>query len=317
MTRVRSVILGAALVASIGLWSMAPDAPAQTSFRPIAVVNDSAITGYDLTQRAKILQVLGVSTASADALRAAALNQLIEDRLKLQAGKAMGIEPSAELLAAALEAIAKNRDLSAAEFKAMMNNQGVGDLALEDLVGAEAVWRQVIRARFAQRVQPGEAEIDQEIALLKRGGDFEYRFLEIGLPLTADGRTEEQTRALAEQLYSRLRAGGNFTAAIKKYSRSPSATRGGDVGWVTTARMPPEMQQAVRGMAVGGVTSPVAVPGGISILKLIERRARNLGSLDDPQLRERIRTQLVLRKSQRLSEGLMQELRRDALIDVR
>ena len=59
----------------------------------------------------------------------------------------------------------------------------------------------------------------------------------------------------------------------------------------------------------------LAVPGGISILKLVDRRERNIGDLNDPQLRERIRTQLVLRKSARLAEGYLQELRRDALIE--
>ena len=292
-------------------------AEAQTRFRPIAVVNDSAITGFDLAQRAQILVVMGFASADADALRAAALDQLVEDRLKLQAGKALGIEPTPEVVEATLTAIAKNRDLSAAEFKALMNNKGVTDMALEDLAAAEAVWRQVIRARFTQRVQPGEAEIDTEIALLKRGGDSEYRFLEIGLPLVIDGRTEEQTRALAEQLYARLKAGGDFKAAVKKYSRSTSAARGGDVGWVSTLRMPPEMQSAVATMSVGSVSPPLSVPGGLSILKMVDQRARTIADAADPELRERIRTQLILRKSARLAEGLLQELRRDALIDVR
>lgn len=293
------------------------DAESQTRFRPIAVVNDSAITGFDLAQRAQILVALGFSTASPDALRAAALDQLVEDRLKLQAGKAIGIAPTPEMIKATLARLAKNRDLSAAEFTVLMNKQGVTNMALEDLAGAEAVWRQVIRARFAQRIRAGEAEIDSEIALMKRGGNYEYRFLEIGLPLVADGRTEEQTRALAEQLYNRLKAGGNFKAAVKKYSKSPSAARGGDVGWVSTLRMPPDMAAAVSNLSVGSVTQPLTVPGGISILKMVERRKRTVGNLEDPKLRERVRAQLVVRKSARLAEGYLQELRRDALIDVR
>ena len=301
----------------VGTFAAVVPASAQSLFKPIAVVNDSAITGFDLAQRAQVLVVLGFSAASPDALRATALDQLVEDRLKLQAGKAIGIEPNAELIKAALETVAKSRNLSVPEFQALMNNKGVTNMALEDLAGAEAVWRQVIRARFSQRVQPGEAEIDSEIALLKRGGAFEYRFQEIGLPLTADGRNEQQTRALAEQLYNQLRGGGNFKAAVRKYSKSPSAARGGDVGWVSIARMPAELQNSVRDMNVGAVSPPLAVPGGISILKMTDRRARNVGDLDDPKLRERIRTQLVLRKSARLAEGLLQELRRDALIDVR
>ena len=315
--------LSSRAIATLGILVAAAFAPnavmaqAKSQFRPVVVVNDSAITGYDLDQRVQILVVLGISAASRDALRSAAMDQLIEDRLKLQAGKALGIEPSPEMIETALAGFAKQRRISVAEFKALMNNQRVTNMALEDLAGAQAVWRQVIRARFAQRVQPGEAEVDAEIELLKRGGNYEYKMLEIGLPMVGDGRTEEQTRALAEQLYKRLKAGGNFQAAVRKYSRSPSAARGGDVGWISPLRMPPGMQAVVDGLSVGSVTPPQIVPGGITILKLVDRRARTVGNLEDPQLREQIRNQLMVRKSARLAEGYLQELRRDALIQAR
>ena len=312
-----TTVLRAFVALAVLMLAAVPDAGAQTRFRPVAVVNDSAITGFDLAQRAQIMVALGVTAASPDALRAEALDQLVQDRLKLQAGKALGITPSRELIDATLAELAKQRELSIAEFKALMNNQGVTDMALDDLAGAEAVWRQVIRARFAQRVQPGEAEVDTEIALLKNRGEYEFRFVEIGLPLETGGRTEEQTRALAEQLYGQLRAGGDFAAAVRQYSRSPSAARGGDVGWISPLRMPPDLLAAVNDLEVGGVTPPLTVPGGISILKLVERRRTAGLPTDDTQLRERIRTQLILRKSARLAEGYLQELRRDALIDVR
>ena len=77
------------------------------------------------------------------------------------------------------------------------------------------------------------------------------------------------------------------------------------------------MQTAIANLSVGSVAPPMAVPGGISILKMVDRRERNVGDLDDPQLRERIRNQLSLRKSARLADGYLQELRRDALIEMR
>ena len=73
-------------------------ASAQTLFRPVAVVNDSAITGFDLAQRAQIMVALGFSAASPDALRAEALDNLVEDRLKLQAGEQIGIRPTADII---------------------------------------------------------------------------------------------------------------------------------------------------------------------------------------------------------------------------
>jgi peptidyl-prolyl cis-trans isomerase SurA len=292
-------------------------ATAQTLFRPVAVVNDSAITGFDLAQRAQILVALGFASASPDALRAEALDQLVEDRLKLQAGEQIGITRTQEIVDVGVEEFAKQRNLSAGEYRTLMATQGVTNQALEDMVAAEIIWIQVIRARFSSRVQPGEAEIDAEIDLLQRRGQFDYRIQEIGLPLEDEGRTEAQTRALAEQLFNELNAGGSFNEAVAKYSRAPSAATGGNVGWVTTQRMPPDLLRAISELEVGKVSRPLTVAGGLSLIKVLERRSSGQSGEVDAAAREQIRDRLVSQRSNRLAEGLLQELRRDALIEVR
>lgn len=310
----------ARLLAACGLvaamLSVAP-ATAQTLFRPVAVVNDSAITGFDLAQRAQILVALGVSSASADALRNQALDQLVEDRLKLQAGKEIGLKSSPEVVAAGIEQMAARANLSSAEFQALMNAQGVTDQAVEDMASAEIIWIQVVRARFADRVEPGEAEIDAELNLLGTRGQFDYQLREIGLPLEDEGRSGAQTRALAEQLYNSLSQGGDFGEAVSSFSRAPSAARGGDVGWVTTQQMPPNLLNAVQNMQVGDVSRPLDVAGGLSLVKIVDKRATGASQTVDPQLRERVRSRLVNVQSARLADGLLQEMRRDALIEVR
>ncbi|MEM7210851.1 MAG: peptidylprolyl isomerase [Pseudomonadota bacterium] len=308
-------LLGAfALTAAV--LSAAPST-AQTLFRPVAVVNDSAITGFDLAQRAQILVALGVTTASADALRNQALDQLVEDRLKLQAGRRIGLQPSPEVVEQGIEQIAQRSQLSSAEFKALMNAQGVTDQAVEDIAAAEVIWIQVVRSRFADRVEPGEAEIEAELALLGQRGEFEYRIRELGLPLEGEGRSEAQTRALAEQLFNSLNDGGDFNEAVTRFSKAPSAARGGDVGWVTTQQMPPNLLNALQNMQIGEVSRPLDVAGGFSLIRLEEKRSTGATPQADPQLRERIRSRLINVQSARLADGLLQEMRRDALIEVR
>lgn len=300
------------------LFGVASPGQAQTLFRPVAVVNDSAITGYDLAQRAQILVALGFPAASPDALRAEALDQLVEDRLKLQAGRRLGLAPTPELVDNGLSQYAASSNISADEFRALMNSRGVSTQALEDLVGAEMVWLQVVRARFANRIQPGEAEIDAELASAAQRNSVEFRIQEIGLPLDEPGRTAAQTRALSEQLYASLNAGGDFAQAVRRYSRSPSAANGGNVGWVSADRMPPDLLQALADLAPGDVSRPLPVSGGLSLIKLLERRTTAAGApSQDPATRESVRERLVNQRSSRLAEGLLQEMRRDALIELR
>jgi len=310
-------MLGAIGLAAV-LLSAAP-APAQTMFRPVAIVNDSAITGFDLAQRAQILIALGFTAASPDALRAESLDRLIEDRLKLQEGARLGLSAQTDSIDSAIEEFASRAGISADEFRTVMSTQGVTELALNDMVSAEMVWRQVVRGRFARRVEPGEAEIDAEIALVQQRAGVSYRIAEVGLPTGDAGRSAAETRALAEKLYASLSQGGDFDAAVRTYSRAPSAARGGEVGWVSTARMPPDVAEMLSELSPGQVSRPFPIAGGVSILKLIEKRADAAGTIDasDPDLRDRVRNRLSNQRTARLAEGLLQELRRDALIELR
>jgi len=310
-------MLGAA--AMLATLLIAAVAPAQTIFRPVAVVNDSAITGYDLAQRAQILAAMGFQAASADALRAAALDRLIEDRLKLQAAKRAGIAPTAEMVEKGLEEYAKQIGTEASTFRAAMSAKGVTEQGLADMVGAEMVWREVIIGRFGRRVEPGEAEVDAEIALMQQREGASYQLQEIGLPDIDGGRNAAETQALALQLYESLTTGGDFAAAVRKYSRAPSAARGGDAGWVATDRLPPDLAEALSGAEVGQIVRPLRVAGGYTILKIVDKRLDQASQIDpsDQNLRNQIRQRLANQQTLRLAEGMLQELRRDALIELR
>ena len=73
---------------AIGLMALAGPALAANPYAPALTVNDSVITHYDIDQRIKLLDVLG---ANGD-LNKLAIQQLTEDRVKLQAAKELQIE---------------------------------------------------------------------------------------------------------------------------------------------------------------------------------------------------------------------------------
>ena len=72
--------LCAALVAAIGSFAAAP-VQAANPYAPAFTVNSSVVTDYDIGQRMKLLDALG---ATGD-LRKIAIQQLTEDRVKVQA----------------------------------------------------------------------------------------------------------------------------------------------------------------------------------------------------------------------------------------
>ncbi|HUS53798.1 MAG TPA: peptidylprolyl isomerase [Thermohalobaculum sp.] len=297
----------------------ATTAPSQTMFRPVAIVNDSAITGFDLSQRAQILVALGYKATDQEALRAESLERLIEDRLKLQEAARLSLSASADSINEGIEEFAKRTGVSGDELRGQLRAKGITEQALNDLVAADIVWGQVVRGRFSRRVEPGEAEIDAEIGLLQQRTGVSYRIAEIGLPATDQGRSNAQTEALAEKIYASLSQGGDFSAAVRTYSRAPSAERGGEVGWVSGDRLPPQLAEILGETDIGQISRPFRVAGGLSILKVLEKRADSADAIDanNQELRNRVRERLASQRTTRLAEGLLQELRRDALIELR
>ena len=293
-------------------------AQAQTIFRPVAIVNDDAITGFDLAQRAQTFTTLGAAAPNPDALRQQALNNLIEEKLKLQAGEAVGIEATQEVVDAGIEEFAQRFGLSGEQLRERLRADGVSDLSINDLVGAEALWREVVRIRFLRRSEPSEAQINTELELTSQAGNTRFRLRELGLKFPGTEEGDAEVRRRISDLYQQLRSGEGFEAAVAEFSESPSAAQGGEIGWVSASALPPEVSRGLALLTIGQVNTPVTVDGGVSLLQLLERQSGGqAATATTPQQREQIRQRLISATITRLADGFLQELRRDALIEIR
>lgn len=258
--RLVAVILAAAL--------MAGSAAAQTAFAPAAIVNDSPITYYDIEQRARILTVGGAEPGPS--LDRAALEQLIDDRLRVQAGEMMDITATAEQITGAASELAQRQGLDRSGLVERVVRAGATEDALIDLLRAQVVWRELVNARFGARATPTEGELDQEIEIAASGRSRSFNIAEIAIPIQAG--QEEEARRLVERIEAELASGVSFAALARRYSRSPSAPSGGEVGWIPEAAMPADIAEALSALSPGQATGAISVPGGASFFLLNEVR---------------------------------------------
>ncbi|MEM9043433.1 MAG: peptidylprolyl isomerase [Pseudomonadota bacterium] len=297
----------------------APAAAQQTAFKPVAVVNESVITGYDLAQRAQLLAIMEARGRPPEQLRRQALETLIVDRLKVQAGTAVGLSPTEEVVTLGFELFAQQNGREPDELRAQLNGDGISNQAIDDFVAAETIWREVVRARFLTRAEPSESRIEEELRLSANLTNTSYRLKEIGIRLTGDPSQDRAKREGVIELYNSLQRGGDFDTAVREISETPSAARGGDLGWVPGSRLSAEMVRDLNRLEIGQVTRPVAVQGGVAILQLVARRAEGEQNeiTASEQEREQVRQRLLSEEVNRLAEGFLQEIRRDALIEIR
>ncbi len=76
----------------------------------------------------------------------------------------------------------------------------------------------------------------------------------------------------ARKIIQALQAGGSFAAYARQFSEASTAVVGGDLGWVRAGQLPQSMAEAAHQMQPGQLVGPVEVPGGVSIMLMIDRR---------------------------------------------
>ena len=83
----------------IAAFGAAPPAGAQNPFETVARVNDSVVTRFEVGQRERLMQVLRVPGTNADA----ALQALIDDRLKMEAARSAELIPTEDQVQSGLD----------------------------------------------------------------------------------------------------------------------------------------------------------------------------------------------------------------------
>lgn len=121
--------------------------------------------------------------------------------------------------------------------------------------------------------------------------------------------SEEQRQAkftTAQEIHSKLTAGGNFEELAKQYSEDKiSGSRGGDLGWIKEGTIDARFSQRAFESKVGVISEPFETPFGFHIIQVIEEPKtirRPLGAVAG-EIRYRLRNESKTRELERL-EGL-------------
>lgn len=251
-------------VIAIAFFAFVPVANAQNPYSAAYAVNDSIISHYDISQRAKMLGALGFRGGN---VREAAIEQLIEDRLKLGVARDFGANISDDSLLRGIEASAKSAGTTAAALWSRAKGRGVSREAFDEYYTAQLIWREIVQSKFRQAADPTSVDLDNAINVAAAVTQETILLAEIALPFAERG--EAATVAFAERLVRDLNNGASFDDAVKNFSRAATAANGGQIGWIAPERMPANIAANVLGLSAGQVAKPVRVSSGIIILKVI------------------------------------------------
>ena len=249
-----------AFIAAAALALMAPQT-AVAQFAPAIVVNDSVVSEFEIDQRVIMLRTF----RTPGNLEELAREQLIEDRLKLEALASAGLAITDEGLRDAMTDFAGRANLELDQYITVLAQSGVSEETFRDFVRVNVSWRDFIRSRFGDRAQVTEAEIDQALGQSGASSSIEVLLSEIIIP--APPPQAAAAIATAERI-AQLTSQSAFEAEARRVSALPSRTRGGRLDWLPITNYPAGLRGILLDLSPSEVTAPIPITNGVALFQM-------------------------------------------------
>lgn len=240
-----------------------------------ALVNGYVITATDVNQRVALVTSASQAEVSADEmkrLRFQVLSNVIDETLKIQAAAALEIPAErAQVEQTYAQLAAQNFGQEPQKMDEYLASIGSSPNALKRQIEGELAWENLLRRNITPFVNVSDEEVQERLKRLEADkGKEEFRVGEIYLSATSENR--EAVLNNAGQIMQQLQAGGSFVAYARQFSEASTAVVGGDLGFVRLGQLPPQLAQVVQTLQTGQLAGPIEIPGGYSILYLIDKR---------------------------------------------
>jgi len=240
-----------------------------------AIVNDFVITGTDIDHRLALILASArneVSDEERGRLRQQILRNLIDETLQIQEAESLELAvTTAEVNERYAGVAEQNFGGDTAQMDQYLASIGSSANALKRQIRGEIAWQNALRRNVIPFVNVSEEEVNEVLARLEASrGTEEYRLGEIYLSAT----TENQAAVMqnAQRIIEQLQQGANFQAYARQFSEATTAAVGGDTGFLRLGTLPSAMANAARQMQRGQLVGPIEIPGGYTIMLLLDKR---------------------------------------------
>ncbi len=287
---------------------------AQTTIK--VVVNDKPITSYNVAQRARLIQL--TTRRGGAAAQREAMEELIDEVLKLQETQRLGISVSKAEVDNAFASIAQRVKLSPANLSRALQQSGVNPDTLRDRLRAEIGWSQAVRMRFRASVKINDSDV---IAAMRRAAakeedkgppisiEYAVQSIVFVVPAKASGSFKAQRRREVDQFRARMTScadAAKMAEGMKEVVLLPERRR-------LETEVPEDIRKELEAIGVGKATKPTETDRGLEIIALCDKRELQ----SDIAARVEMESELRNKEGEQLARRYLQDLRRRAVIDYR
>ena len=126
--------------------------------------------------------------------------------------------------------------------------------------------------------------------------------------------SNDDAKIKIERIRERIVQGAKFEDQAKANSEDASATKGGDLGWVSPGDTVPEFERAMNALKQGELSSAVRSPFGWHLIQVQERRTQDVSK---EKARDQARAALRQRKSEEAFQEWVRQTRDRSYVEIR
>ena len=274
----------------------------------VALVNGEIISTEDLSDQLNIFMLnspIPYNAQTAAMINQRVLAQTVEQKLKNQAAAKAGISVSDDEVNTQMKAWAAKNKLDLSSLK----TRNINRQSLADNIKAEIAWIKLIRNQYYQTANITQKEIDEAIREVTEDmGIKKYLVSEIYI--------KKQNASDIQGLVDKLREDPRFELYAAHFSDAPSASNGGNLGWINSGKMLSAIEMRLSSMSPGEISDAIQIGDGYYILKLqqVFDPKQNPNFKPDPQ---EIKSLLENQKMEAISKNKLQEIKQKAIIEFK
>ncbi len=243
--------------------------------------------------------------------RKQALDELIDERLKLQEAKKLSVVAADDEVERILAGMAERNKMNTAQFAEHLSKMGANIAVMRERVRASLSWTDVIRRKFGHQISVASRDVDKMVASVQGQDDIELRIHRVllNLPPTPDQKRLAQRLSDAENLR------GRFTGCkgMEQMARGVPGARFDNLG----DRRPSSLPEPTRSLLLAAHDDellPATI--GENGVELWAVCGRKVVKAADAQ-RETAQNELRQKEFEIMSKKYLKDLRTDAHIEYR
>jgi peptidyl-prolyl cis-trans isomerase SurA len=248
-------------------------------------------------------------------LKKDAKEELIDERLKVQEAKKLGIEITDDDVKRMLQSLAEKNKMNYDQFSQHLKGMGVDISTMGERFRAQRAWRDLVGRRYGAQVSVTQRDVDRVLssAATEAGDDtveLQVSKITLGLPAKIDQTSLAKRFADAETLrrkFSGCRSLGDLAKTV-------SGAKLDDLRFIKPATVPEPTRSMLLSAKDGDMLPPSTTNAGVEIYAVCGRRAA--AAANDAQ-RTKTQEELQYQQLESLAQRHMRNLRQDAHIEYR